>query len=73
MPSAKVGTQWFAVDSNDQPTGSGLDIEIAYETYGSASAPPLLLCNGVSMQVSTDGLAHSQPRSCDGVSMHLMR
>ncbi len=50
MPVVKVGTQWFAVDGKDQPTGAPLDIELGYETYGDASAPPLLLCNGVSMQ-----------------------
>jgi hypothetical protein len=50
MPTTKVGTQWFAVDSKDQPTGAPLDIELAYETYGQPSAAPLLLCNGVSMQ-----------------------
>ena len=50
MPITKVGTQWFAVDSKDRPTGAPLDIELAYETYGEPSAAPLLLCNGVAMQ-----------------------
>ena len=30
----KVGTQWFAVDAADKPTGEPLDIELAYETFG---------------------------------------
>ena len=46
----KVGTQWFAVDADDKPTGEPLDIELAYETYGEPSNAPLLLCNGISMQ-----------------------
>ena len=50
MPTTKVGTQWFAVDANDAPTGEGLDIELAYETFGDSGAAPLLLCNGVTMQ-----------------------
>eukprot|EP01046_Picozoa_sp_COSAG06_P099042 COSAG06_NODE_45146_length_357_cov_0.794574_1_plen_54_part_01 len=36
MPTAKVGTQWFAVDADDKPTGEPTDIELAYETYGDA-------------------------------------
>jgi hypothetical protein len=47
---AKVGTQWFAVDGDDKPTGEPLDIELAYECVGDPSAAPLLLCNGIAMQ-----------------------
>ena len=46
----KVGTQWFAVDAADKPTGEPLDIELAYETFGEPTNPPVLLCNGISMQ-----------------------
>jgi hypothetical protein len=47
---AKVGTQWFAVDADDKPTGAPVDIELAYETYGRPGDAPLLLCNGIAMQ-----------------------
>ena len=44
--TAKVN-EWFAVDSNDQPTGDPHDVILAYETYGDPAADPVILCPGL--------------------------